>query len=234
MEVRADRRKGMSYEYVSEKEIKPYRSECSRILTQLRDYLNEEYGIITQFFLVGSGSHARKLVMRNGNAPFDLDYNLMIIRMPEEYWNNTQCLKNRVRDSLNLVLRRSRSRVVRGGQFSDGKDSTSVITALMYTPGILSQVVFSFDLAILVRDEDGTYYRLLHDKGSNNYHWGEAPSVHRIREKADAIKSKRHWGEVRERYKAKKNMYLERQDKSHPSYIVYVETINEIYRKYFN
>ena len=224
----------MAYEYVSEKEVKPYRSECSRILTELRDYLNEEYGIITQFFLVGSGSHARKLVMRNGNSPFDLDYNLMVIRMPDEYWNDTQRLKNRIRDSLNLILRRSRSHVVRGGQFSDGKDSTSVITALMYTPGILSQVAFSFDLAIMARDEDGTYYRLLHDKGSNNYLWGEAPSVHRIREKADAIKSKRHWGEVRERYKDKKNMYLKRQDKNHPSFIVYVETINEIYRKYFN
>ena len=224
----------MAYEYVSEKEVKPYRSECSRILTELRDYLNEEYGIITQFFLVGSGSHARKLVMRNGNSPFDLDYNLVVIRMPEEYWNDTRRLKNRVRDSLNLILRRSRSHVVRGGQFSDGKDSTSVITALMYTPGVLSQVAFSFDLAIMARDEDGTYYRLLHDKGSNNYLWGEAPSVHHIREKADAIKSQRRWGEVRKRYKDKKNMYLERQDKNHPSYIVYVETINEVYRKYFN
>ena len=123
----------MAYEYVSEKEVKPYRSECSQMLTELRDYLNEEYGIVTQFFLVGSGSDARKLVMRNGNAPFDLDYNLMVIRMPEEYWNNPQCLKNRVRDSLNLILRRSRSRVVRGGRFSDGKDSTSVITAVSYT-----------------------------------------------------------------------------------------------------
>lgn len=224
----------MAYEYVSEKEVKLYRSECSRILTKLRDYLNEEYGIITQFFLVGSGSHARKLVMRNGNASFDLDYNLMVKRMPEEYWNNTQRLKNRVRDSLNLILRGHRSHVARGVQFSDGKDSTAVITALMYNPGILSQVAFSFDLAILARDKDGTYYRLLHDKGSNNYHWGKAPSVGHIGEKADAIKSKRHWDEVRKRYKDKKNMYLERQDKTHPSYIVYVETINEVYRKYFN
>lgn len=178
MEAWADGRKRMAYEYVSEKEVKPYRSECSQMLTELRDYLNEEYGIVTQFFLVGSGSDARKLVMRNGNAPFDLDYNLMVIRMPEEYWNNPQCLKNRVRDSLNLILRRSRSRVVRGGRFSDGKDSTSVITALMYTPSILSQVVFSFDLAILAKDEDGTYYRLIHDKRSNNYHWGKhQPSI---------------------------------------------------------
>ena len=30
----------MAYEYVSEKEVKPYRSECSQMLTELRDYLN--------------------------------------------------------------------------------------------------------------------------------------------------------------------------------------------------
>ena len=224
----------MAYEYVSKNEVRPYRRECSVILEELRDYLNEKYCIITQFFLVGSGSHARNLVMRNGNAPFDLDYNLMIVRMPEEYWNDIQCLKDRVRDSLNLILRGRKSDVVMGGMFSDGKDSTSVITALMYTPDILSQVAFSFDLAILVRDGDGSYYRLIHDKGCNSYHWGKAPSVHHIKKKADAIKSKCCWDEVQKRYKDKKNMYLKRQDKNHPSYIVYVETINEVYRRYFN
>lgn len=223
----------MSYEYVSEREVKPYRNECSRILTELRDYLNEKYDIVTQFFLVGSGNRARNLVMRNGNAPFDLDYNLMIIRMPEELWNNLPVLKNRVRDSLNQILRRYKSNVIRGGTFSDGKDSTSVITALIYTPSILSQVAFSFDIAILAKDDEGIFYRLIHDKGGDNYHWGEAPSVHRVRKRADAIKSERLWDEVRERYKNKKNMYLERQDRTHPSYIVYVETINEVYKKYF-
>lgn len=223
----------MSYEYVSEREVKPYRNECSRILTELRDYLNEKYNIVTQFFLVGSGNHARNLVMRNGNAPFDLDYNLMIIRMPEELWNNLPALKNRVRDSLNQILRRYKSNVIRGGTFSDGKNSTSVITALIYTPSVLSQVAFSFDIAILAKDDDGIFYRLIHDKDGDNYHWGEAPSVHRVRERADTIKSERLWDEVRERYKNKKNMYLERQDRTHPSYIVYIETINEVYKKYF-
>ena len=57
MEVWADRRKRMAYEYVSEKEVRLYRSECSGMLTELRDYLNEKFSINTQFFLVGSGSH---------------------------------------------------------------------------------------------------------------------------------------------------------------------------------
>lgn len=47
----------MAYEYVSEKEVKPYRSECSMILTERRDYLNEKYGIITQFFWMGRIQH---------------------------------------------------------------------------------------------------------------------------------------------------------------------------------
>ena len=49
-------RRFVMYEYVVEKEVKRYRSECSHVLEQLRDLLNTEYGINTQFSLVGSGS----------------------------------------------------------------------------------------------------------------------------------------------------------------------------------
>ncbi|MCX4354257.1 MAG: hypothetical protein OSJ60_21975 [Lachnospiraceae bacterium] len=122
-----------------------------------------------KFYVIGE-SH---LVYQGNKTDSEDFYILTLAALAEE-------LKFRglheARDSLNLILRRSRSRVVRGGRFSDGKDSTSVITALMYTPSILSQVVFSFDLAILAKDEDGTYYRLIHDKRSNNYHWGGSTS----------------------------------------------------------
>ena len=82
------------YEFVNDAEIKPYRSYCSEILTDLIDLLLEKYEINTQFVLVGSG--ARNMVMRDGSGPFDLDYNLVIISMPELYWNdlgklNSQC-----------------------------------------------------------------------------------------------------------------------------------------------
>ena len=35
-------------------------------------------------------------------------------------------------------------------------------------------------------------------------------------------------------YLEKKNMYLRRQDYNHPSFNVYVETVNQVFNKYFD
>lgn len=79
------------YDFVYESEVSPYRSFCSNTLVDLRDYLKDHYDIITQPVLVGSG--ARNMVMRDGNGPFDLDYNLQIISMPNKYWDDLFELK---------------------------------------------------------------------------------------------------------------------------------------------
>ena len=127
------------YEYVEESVIKPYRRYCSNIMIELRDSLNENYDIITQFSLVGSGSDSRNMVTASGNGPFDLDYNLQIIRMPDKYWNNLMKLKDTVRNDLN--------KIVHNTFFSDGKDSKSVITSLLHFNNE-PDVEFSFDIAI--------------------------------------------------------------------------------------
>ena len=36
------------------------------------------------------------------------------------------------------------------------------------------------------------------------------------------------------KYLEKKNMYLSWQDHNHPSFVVYVEAVNEVYNRYFN
>lgn len=215
------------YEYVVENEVKRYRSNCSNTMEQLRDLLNEKYDINTQFSLVGSGGDSRNMVTRNGDGPFDLDYNLVIISMPNEYWNNLKILKDRVRDSLN--------KVVDNTWFSDGKDSRSVITSILHFKD-LPEVEFSFDIAILARNSNGNYCRLIHNnKGYWNEHftWNEVPSSHNVKEKADILKRNSLWNEVRETYLNKKNMYLRRNDDNHPSFVVYVESVNEVYNKYF-
>ena len=215
------------YEYVVDKEVKRYRSDCSNTMEQLRDLLNEKYDINTQFSLVGSGGDSRNMVTRNGDGPFDLDYNLVIISMPNEYWNNLKMLKDRVRDSLN--------KVVDNTWFSDGKDSRSVITSILHFKDS-PEVEFSFDIAILARNSNGNYCRLIHNnKGYWNEHftWNEVPSSHNVKEKADILKRNSLWNEVRETYLNKKNMYLRRNDDNHPSFVVYVESVNEVYNKYF-
>ena len=207
------------YEFVNDAEIKPYRSYCSEILTDLRDLLLEKYEINTQFVLVGSG--ARNMVMRDGSGPFDLDYNLVIISMPELYWNDLGKLKNLVISSLNKIVGKT--------WFSDGHDSTSVVSSYLYlnhTP----TVEFKFDIAILGKNSQGNLCRLIHNKWYGTYNWCEVPSSKNVRTKADKLKKLGMWNEVRDTYEELKNLYLRRGDRDHPSFVDYVEAVNQVYQ----
>ena len=207
------------FELVEAAELKTYRKYCSDTLTKLRNNLNKSYDIVTQFTLVGSG--ASNLVTKNGDGPYDLDYNLIIIRMPNEYWNDLSKLKNKVMSELNKITQKT--------LFSDSKDSKSVITSLLHfnnTP----QVEFSFDIAIIAKNKVGNYCRLIHNKhGMNTYGWEEVPKSNKLESKAKELKKLGYWPTVRRRYLELKNRYLSCQDDNHPSFVVYTETINQLY-----
>ena len=210
------------YKYIEESVIKPYRGYCSNVLSELRDSLNEHYDIITQFSLVGSGSDSRNMVTANGNGPFDLDYNLQIIRMPNKNWDDLKSLKDTVRNELNKIVHDT---------FSDGKDSKSVVTSLLHfqeTP----RVEFSFDIAILAKNKNGNWCRLIHNKSSQSqFTWNEVPTSHNVKDKVQILKANRLWNEVRECYLNLKNNYLQNNDTNHPSFIVYVEAVNQVYQR---
>lgn len=211
------------YNLVNAEESHRYRKECSRVLTLTCMALKEE-GITAQFTLVGSG--ARNLVTRDGNSPYDLDYNLEIISADDEYRDDLRHLKDTIRNALNKANE---------FDFSDAHDSTSVLTCLLHftdTPNL----EFSFDVAIVAKNSDGKMCRLIHNKnvrrqGQDQYTWNEIPGSHNVTAKADAIKKANMWLDLRNCYVEKKNFYLEHRDTNHPSFIVYVEAVNEIYNQ---
>ena len=217
----------MAYEFVCESEAKRYRSDCSNVLKETCELLKEK-GISAQFSLIGSGT--RNMITRNGEGPYDLDYNLLIMKAEERYWNDPRLLKDTIRNALN--------KAVGGKFFSDAQDSTSCLTALLHfkdTPN----VEFSFDVAITTKNKNGNYMRLIHNKnvyalGLDQYTWNEVPDSHQVKDRADKLKRAGLWQKVRDRYLEKKNMYLFRQDHNHPSFVVYVEAVNEVYNRYFN
>lgn len=216
----------MAYEFVYESEAKRYRSDCSRTLKKTCEVLRAK-GISAQFTLVGSG--ARNMITRNGDGPYDLDYNLLVVKADDEY-RDPRLLKDTIRNTLN--------KAVGGKFFSDAQDSTSCLTALLHfkdTPN----VEFSFDVAITTKNKNGNYMRLIHNKnvyalGLDQYTWNEVPNSHQVKDKADELKKAGLWEKVRDRYLDKKNMYLSRQDHNHPSFLVYVEAVNEVYNERFN
>ncbi|MCI9468976.1 MAG: hypothetical protein HFG45_06710 [Oscillospiraceae bacterium] len=216
------------FELVNEAECRRYRSDCSVTLKQVCSMLKKK-GISAQFTLVGSG--ARNMVTRNGDGPFDLDYNLEIIKATDEYWNDLRHLKDTVRVSLDKATGIKDC-------FSESNDSTSCLTAVLHFKDE-STIEFKFDVAIVKRNSKGSLCKLVHNKdvwgyGKGQYTWIEIPDSHDVEQKAQQIKSKGLWHEVRTQYVDLKNMYLSRQDKDHPSFVVYVEAVNQIYDKYFH
>lgn len=215
------------YKLIDEAESKRYRIDCSSVLTDTCKLLKDK-GISAQFTLVGSG--ARNLVTRNGNGPYDLDYNLEITKCDKSFLNNLSYLKETVRTEINKAEGNT--------FFRDSHDSTSVLTSILHFTDE-PQVQFSFDIAIVKKNNSGTMCRLIHNKnawglGQDQYTWCEVPSSRDVFDKAKSLKDAGLWLSVRNRYVDLKNYYLEMKDFNHPSYVVYVETINELYSKLSN
>ncbi len=214
------------YEYVNNKQlISSMRSCCGDIMQDLCHILKVKYNIGATFTLVGSG--ARNLILQNANEPIDLDYNLKIIRIDD--YEDCPYIKERVRKAFNIVLRKHGWR--------DCEDSkSSLTTEKRYFPRI-SDTEFSMDVCIVREDEDGNLRRLIHKKTGytnvrrpvNDYYWNMAPNSRNIKFKVDYIKSNGKWELVREQYKRIKNRYLTRNDHNHPSFICYIEAVNNVY-----
>lgn len=212
------------FHYVEDKDfLKKAQCTCSEIMKELEEKLREEF-MNTQFFLVGSG--ARNMVTQNENGPIDFDYNLNILSYDD--FNDCKALKELVRKTFNKVLRNN--------GLSDCDDSTSSLTTkpIYFTDDNSYQ--FSMDVCIVTKDTRDVWNRLKHEKGSNSYYdryyWNEAPSSKNYSKKADAIKSIPGWWEVvREHYLNIKNKYLTKNDNNHPSFVCYIEAINQVYNQ---
>lgn len=212
------------YDYVEDKEfLSRARSECSMIVSKTVPILKEKYGISANFTIVGSG--ARNLILQNGNEPIDFDYNLEIVKA--ENINDGRYIKECVRKSFDIALSKY------GWPKSTSSDSTSVLSTSRRVFPNGNKTEFSIDLAITTRDDKDTYYRLIHKKTGitlyGEYYWNEVPSSKNVKDKSDVIKKNNKWSNVREEYKKLKNHYLVTNDYFHPSFICYVEAVNNVY-----
>lgn len=207
------------YIYVTKAETEPFRHYCQEVLNELQKKLRETYSIVVQSSLAGSG--ARNMVTRNGEGPFDLDFNLMILSAPREYEASPQKLKETIRRTLDDLIRK---------KCSYGKESTSSIKYIIHSVDG-KKVEFYFDVAVLRQDkESGNISRLIHDKKNEVTYWNLKPNEKNLEFQESVIKKAGCWKEVRDLYLEKKNMYLERQDQTHPSRVVYRETVHQIFQ----
>ena len=212
------------YHYIEDKVfLKDMKYLCSNIINQLVQLINNDSLMEVEAHLVGSG--AKNLITQNSNEPIDLDYNLMIIHSEI---NSGREIKEYIRKQFNVILNKN--------GWNDCMDSTSVLTTEKrhFTKG--NHTEFSIDFAIVFNDRNGCH-RLIHEKTGftawDRYYWNLVPDSKDLLDKVTDIKGKHLWNEVIDEYREKKNLYLCRQDYNHPSFNVYVETVNQVFNKYF-
>lgn len=217
------------FHYVTNQEfLRAMKEDCSDLINQLVQRINNEGDMEVRAELVGSGK--RGLITQKAQDPIDLDYNLIIqsvggqtpsdnLAAPNGSWTG-QRIKESVREQFDLILQKNGEKVC--------GDSTSVLTAKLRP--------FNIDLAIVKEDQYG-WHRLIHKKtGSvhcDQWYWNLIRDSSETQKKADLLKKDGLWHHVQDRYLKKKNEYLTRNDHDHPSFIVYIETINEIFNRFY-
>ena len=174
------------------------------------------------------GSGAKNLVTQNANNPIDLDYNICILDTKAININNGRDIKEYIRKEFNSILK--------ANDWNDCHDSTSALTTEERVFKRGNKTAFSIDLAITFKNNFG-WHKLIHKKTGwviyDGYYWNQISDSRQLEEKVYAIKLNHLWDEVRSTYLEKKNLYLQRNDNTHPSFIIYIESVNQIYYKYF-
>ena len=216
------------YQYITDKQfLKDMKCLCADIINQLVQSINNDDLMTVEAHLVGSG--AKNLIMQNANESVDLDYNLCVLAVFGISIDDGRKIKEHIQKHFNLILRKFR--------LGDCKDSTSVLSTPLVHFKEGNQTEFKIDLAI-VCERNKYWERLIHNKTGfvayDQWYWNQAPNSKGLTDKVRVLKEQDYWLEVRDVYLKKKNIYLCRSDKQkHPSFNVYIETINEVYAKYF-
>lgn len=213
------------YDYIRDKEfLSKMKTCCADITNQLVQRINKEGLLKVEAHLVGSG--AKKLITQNSQEPVDLDYNLVLL----QYKLRIDKIKEYVMELLDEVLADN------GLPDCHSHDSTSVISTdyIYFLDG--NQTRFKIDIAIVKKNRYG-WHRLIHEKTGivqcDKWMWNLAPDSKGLEDRVKWIKDNHLWEDVIDKYLEKKNMYLRRWDReNHPSFNVYIETINEIYDTY--
>ena len=215
------------YHYIDDKIfLKDMRCFCSDIVNQLVQRINNDSLMTVKAHLVGSG--AKNLITQNADEPIDLDYNLCVVEVFGININDGKMIKEYIRKHFNAVLQKN--------GLNDCQDSKSALTTKKMCLSKGNKTEFHIDLAI-IRENHSGWERLIHEKVGavifDRWYWNEARNSKDLTVKANDIKKRGMWEELRKIYLEKKNMYLNNRDHDHPSFIVYIETINEIHSKLF-
>ena len=202
------------YNYVSKKAIRDIREYCEEIIKKIQKSQLKEFFTFS-FYLIGSGK--TNLITINGdNGAYDLDYNLILQKDKEDLFSKPQ----KIKELFSKEFDKERSNF----NIKKIENSSSVITLKFKDKKV------NVDIAILRKNNNGNYSKIIYDKNNNRYIWNEIKCSKNYQDNINLIKQQMCWNEVRDRYLFKKNSYL-RQNKNISSFSILLETINEVMQR---
>ena len=150
------------YEFVPKKEYAPIREEIEKIIHDVQKLLKQQDKDLTfQYHLVGSGNRHLITRIKNGNAGYDFDYNLVL--------NDNFSWKSTVRCSIFDALQEA----IKGTRFNVIEKSTSVITIKEVSKKD-KKIIVGCDFSVVFYpndDESGYYMYSRFNKEKNNFTW---------------------------------------------------------------
>lgn len=199
------------YNYVSKKAIRDIREYCEEIIKKIQKSQLKEFFTFS-FYLIGSGK--TNLITINGdNGAYDLDYNLILQKDKADLFSKPQ----KIKELFSEAFDKERSNF----NIKKIENSSSVITLKFKDKKV------NVDIAILRKNNNGNYSKIIYDKNNNRYIWNEIKCSKNYQDNINLIKQQMCWNEVRDRYLFKKNSYL-KQSKNISSFSILLETINEV------
>ena len=199
-------------EYVSKKEVKPWRAMFHRWMKNIRTKVKEK-GITFTYRLVGSAK--RNLVIRHHNQGFDCDYQIFIQR-------NSKALSPK---EIKLLFKSVIDEVCVVDCFEPCENSTSSLTIKMVDKA-QSKVRVGYDVVILQETDEGLKILRCQNKGTKkeSFVLELLPDMTNMSAKLAKIKGKKQCDNLRERYYNKKTNY----NGEKKSFQLLNEAINEV------
>ena len=199
-------------EYVSKKEVKPWRAMFHKWMKNIRTKVKEK-GITFTYRLVGSAK--RNLVLRHHNKGFDCDYQIFIQR-------NSNKLSPK---EIKLLFKSVIDEVCVSDSFEPCENSTSSLTIKMVDKA-QSKVNVGYDVVILQETEEGLKILRCQNKGTKKetFVFELLPDMTNMSAKLAKIKGKKQCDKLRERYCNKKTNY----NGEKKSFQLLNEAINEV------
>ena len=199
-------------EYVSKKEVKPWRAMFHRWMKNIRTNVKER-GITFTYRLVGSAK--RNLVIRHHNKGFDCDYQIFIQR------NNNSLSPKEIK----LLFKSVIDEVCVADGFEPCENSTSSLTIKMVDKS-QSKVRVGYDIVMLQETDEGLKILRCQNKGTKkeSFVFELLPDMTNMSAKLAKIKGKKQCDKLRERYYNKKTNY----NGEKKSFQLLNEAINEV------